>query len=425
MAMIAGDFKSFLTIKIKQRDDNLFDQYSRIFMVKVLLITSMVCGISWYSDKFNCIIPEKMMVSEDFPAFVGATCWIQGVYIYKELYGRNDDVAYFGITKDIDTDGMYNGELCKTEKKLNKDSNEYCEPMEKTFYQQYQYMPFLLGALALIYYIPYMFHKVVNHDIVKLKNQVDKENPDASAIYRIFFKQHRGKVLSQTPVMHRQILIILVKLTYLVVNIGTFLSFDSCLNGLFVSFGSNWYSWASLENTDRFDYMGGSEFPKPANELLPPFGYCEIWSSAKDIRDTHANRHKVICEISQHVLYQYTFILLWLLIVIGILVSAIGLIVSFFKVFSACMGMRQIGLTPESKKIFRNLTARQWDYLVFLKQQNIGVYGEVRDMFTADISIGEEEPSGSSTPPQMKGWDQSPARNKKDMELSQRPGYAL
>ena len=76
------------------------------------------------------------MVSEDFPAFVGSTCWIQGVYIYKELYGRNDDVAYFGITKDIDTDGMYNGELCKTEKKLNKDNNEYCEPMEKTFYQQ-------------------------------------------------------------------------------------------------------------------------------------------------------------------------------------------------------------------------------------------------------------------------------------------------
>ena len=59
MAMVTGEFKEFLTIKIKSRDDNIFDQYSRIFMVKILLIASMVCGISWYGDKFNCIVPGK------------------------------------------------------------------------------------------------------------------------------------------------------------------------------------------------------------------------------------------------------------------------------------------------------------------------------------------------------------------------------
>ena len=58
--MIAGDFKDFLTIKIKPRDDNVIDQYSRIFMVKVLLICSMVCGLSWYADKFNCILPGRI-----------------------------------------------------------------------------------------------------------------------------------------------------------------------------------------------------------------------------------------------------------------------------------------------------------------------------------------------------------------------------
>ena len=62
MSMIATDFKSFLTIKLKSRDDNLFDQYSRIFMVKILLVTSMVCGLSWYSDKFNCIIPGTIKI---------------------------------------------------------------------------------------------------------------------------------------------------------------------------------------------------------------------------------------------------------------------------------------------------------------------------------------------------------------------------
>ena len=77
-----------------------------------------------------------MMVSEEFPAFVGSTCWIQGVYVYRELSRRNDDVAYFGITKDIDVDGSQNGELCKTWNRLEDSANEGCVPLKKTFYQQ-------------------------------------------------------------------------------------------------------------------------------------------------------------------------------------------------------------------------------------------------------------------------------------------------
>jgi len=186
--MIAGDFKDFLTIRIKPRDDNVSDQYSRIFMFKILLVASMVCGLSWYADKFNCFLDEKMMVSEEFPGFVGSTCWIQGVYVYKQLSHRNDEIAYFGITKDIDQDGMYEGKLCKTIKRPENIRNEHCVPMKKTFFQQYQYMPFLLGAVAFLFYLPYMFHKVANHDLVRLKRETEKEEPDPSLIYRVFFK---------------------------------------------------------------------------------------------------------------------------------------------------------------------------------------------------------------------------------------------
>ena len=76
------------------------------------------------------------MVSEEFPAFVGSTCWIQGVYVYRGLTRRNDDVAYFGITKDIDVDGMLDGELCKTWNRLDGVPNESCVPLKKTFFQQ-------------------------------------------------------------------------------------------------------------------------------------------------------------------------------------------------------------------------------------------------------------------------------------------------
>lgn len=87
-----------------------------------------------------------------------------------------------------------------------------------------------------------------------------------------------------------------------------------------------------------------------------------------------------------------------------------------------------MGLTPESKKIFHHLTARQWDYLVFLKQHNICLYGEVREMFMADI-INNDDPSGTSTPSHVlsNGWNEgvSPSRSRKDLEMKQRAGYAL
>ena len=62
MSMIATDVKGILTIKFKPRTDHLTDQYSRIFMVKLLLACTVVTGISWYTDKMNCIIPSKSLV---------------------------------------------------------------------------------------------------------------------------------------------------------------------------------------------------------------------------------------------------------------------------------------------------------------------------------------------------------------------------
>lgn len=75
--------------------------------------------------------------------FVSATCWIQGVYVYKSLYGRVDDVGYFGIPADIDLDGYLPNtpehELCMTmQKKSNGEvhKNPACKPLEKSFYLQ-------------------------------------------------------------------------------------------------------------------------------------------------------------------------------------------------------------------------------------------------------------------------------------------------
>lgn len=63
-------------------------------------------------------------------SFISPTCWIQGLYIYRELRKRFDLVAYYGIPKA--KDGIFQGILCRTE----KNQHIRCKPMERTYYLQ-------------------------------------------------------------------------------------------------------------------------------------------------------------------------------------------------------------------------------------------------------------------------------------------------
>ena len=65
---------------------------------------------------------------------------------------------------------------------------------------------------------------------------------------------------------------------------------------------------------------------KPVYSFLPPFGYCEFEENFRDIRDTYISKHKVICEVSSHIYYQYIFLFTWYAMVFGIVIS----VVSFF-----------------------------------------------------------------------------------------------
>ena len=38
--------------------------------------------------------------------------------------------------------------------------------------------------------------------------------------------------------------------------------------------------------------------------LLPTFGYCDVLEEWVDIKHSVVNEHKLLCEISQHILYQ-------------------------------------------------------------------------------------------------------------------------
>ena len=61
----------------------------------------------------------------------------------------------------------------------------------------------------------------------------------------------------------------------------------------------DWINWSRLDNSIAFDYMGERHFPKPGHKLLPPFGYCELYESARDERVLRVNQHKFLCELTQ------------------------------------------------------------------------------------------------------------------------------
>ena len=170
---IIDEVTGILHIKIKPRQDSYSDQFSRIFLLKVMFIGALFTGISWYSDKINCLIPKD----QTDVSFVSSACWINGVYIYEEIRTHSNDVGYYGLPRTINTDGVdSHGALCSTELRgsnaMKKIPNPGCTPMKKTFFLQYQYMTFFLIALGSLYYAPYTIFKFVNSDLASLKSAI-------------------------------------------------------------------------------------------------------------------------------------------------------------------------------------------------------------------------------------------------------------
>jgi len=367
---ITDSIKDILSVKIKPRHDTYSDQFSRIFMVKVLMIAALLVGLNWYNDKINCIIPDAVGADGKF---VSSACWINGFYVYEQIRYHANEVGYFGMPRDINHDGMFpNGDVCSTFDTTRNRAVPECKPMEKTFFLQYQYMTFIMAALALVYYAPYAFFRLVNQDFVSLKNSIKGDNIDEGVIVENYFNH---KVNSVSKMRGRICSNICIKILYIVVNVGCFLFLDSILNGGFVSYGFAWTSWSKLDNAMAYDYMGQRHSPKPGNALLPTFGFCEVHESSKDIKTTVINKYKFVCEISQHILYHYVFILVWFAMVFGIVISIIGLIAKLVDhVITITCFLK--GGSP-ARRMYERLTLRECEYLEFIRRKDKPLYNRV------------------------------------------------
>ena len=166
---MAGNIKSLLAIKIKARHDSYSDQFSRIFAAKMFVVASLVMGIDWLHDTVSCIIPKDANLEK---GYVHSACWITGFYVYPELEKAMKSSCSYGIPKHIQVDGFRKGTTtsCVTE------NQKSCVPLKQYFFAQYQWMPFFVGSLSLLFYLPYIMFRIVNTDFISLKN--DLETPE-------------------------------------------------------------------------------------------------------------------------------------------------------------------------------------------------------------------------------------------------------
>lgn len=120
-------------------------------------------------------------------------------------------------------------------------------------------MPFLISALAILYYAPYIAFLYVNSDINALKDYIKKKDRTADLIVTAYLTNQKARRFLNIRVY----LNIVVKLLYLCSNLVTLLVLNNVLNEEFLDYGRQWIDWSRLDNSMAFDYMGMRNFPKP------------------------------------------------------------------------------------------------------------------------------------------------------------------
>ena len=100
--------------------DSASDQYTRIFMPKIFIISSLIMGFSYFNDKLNCMVNSRL---NGLKEFVQETCWIQGFYIYHEMHTKLNESAYYGIPEYTGYDGITNAGMINLLSKSKKNAN--------------------------------------------------------------------------------------------------------------------------------------------------------------------------------------------------------------------------------------------------------------------------------------------------------------
>ena len=105
-------------------------------------------------------------------------------------------------------------------------------------------MPFYIGTLSILYYLPYILFRIINVDLISLKSVMKSVNNDADHIVRNYFNY---KINPVSKLRMRVCLNLFVKCLYIVVNFFGFYFTDYLLHGNYKSYGADYINWAKSD----------------------------------------------------------------------------------------------------------------------------------------------------------------------------------
>ena len=299
--------------------------------------------------------------------------YIAGFYVYRDLKYTEDDrtpswyAGYYGLSKDFDAVGRTkDNDICTVGQQDN------CQPIEKTFYLQYQWFPFYVASLALLFYLPHFLFRFINTDIISLRAAIKSLDVNVECLVKNFFNYQ----INPPSRMYMRIFgNIIVKICYIIVNVVAFTWTDHLLYGEFKNFGTAWLRWNSKIHQTAFDYTKSRKLVKPGEILLPTFGICEVFEIRRDATTTREDHHRFVCEISQNILYQYVLLVLWFLFIIGMTLGILGLVLKIIDhmITATCF----FAMGDQARRVYRVLNLRECEYVEFVRRNNLPVYGEL------------------------------------------------
>ena len=143
--------------------------------------------------------------------------------------------------------------------------------------------------------------------------------------------------------------------------------------------------WLELDNHLQYEYAIYRNQTTPGNILLPTFGMCDVREAYFHILDARSNSHVFICEVPMHVLYHYVLIVLWILLVAGIVISALGLIQKV--VSTATLASFQLKKHSDTTRIvYKRMTIRDVEYLLFLEKHYPDTYEGVIKILVKSVN---------------------------------------
>ena len=277
----------------KKRNDSITSRWNRLFGSKMLFVTTLVSALYWYKDNMQCNLVDHKIDA----GFLRSACWMQGLFIYKELE-INHITKQYGIPNNLANTGMRKDKtLCKNKKS--------CIPMKKRVITSYLWVPFFLLFCSFALKIPYFLFNWNFSRLQDFRSSVD--NLSSKKIYKNFFS---------TRYNFTNNLYILCNLTmeclYLIVSVALFVSCTKILGNDFACYLPN---LLSFDKWDERNNEGNGKYPSPLDVLFPAVGLCDVSIGRRDLITKHFNE---LMKIKTAIIYvpKISFILVFSSIII-------------------------------------------------------------------------------------------------------------